>query len=123
MGRTMKFMITLKPSRELRKEAMRRPRDVMDRETRMRSRTIWITSTGSREKPKRGTRRKSINPWKAERRVPLISLPRTMVSLEMGATSISLRKPNSLSHTTEMVEKTELKSMVIPIIPGIINCL
>jgi len=58
-----------------------------------------------------------------EMTVPLRALPVTIETLDTGATSISFIKPNSLSHMIDMDENIELKSIVMPIIPGNINCI
>ncbi len=57
-----------------------------------------------------------------ETTVPLRAFPTTIEKRETGATSISFINPNSLSHMIEIDEKMELKRMVIPIIPGKMNC-
>ena len=54
--------------------------------------------------------------------MPLRALPITIESLDTGATRISFMKPNSLSQIIEMEEKTELNRIVMPSIPGKINC-
>ena len=54
--------------------------------------------------------------------VPLSAFPITIENLDTGATRISFIKPNSLSHIMDIEEKIELKSIVIPIIPGKMNC-
>ena len=53
--------------------------------------------------------------------MPLIALPITIENLDTGATRISFKNPNSLSHIIEIDENMELKSIVIPSIPGKIN--
>ncbi len=46
------------------------------------------------------------------------ALPKTIEDLDMGATNISLRKPYCLSCITDIPEKRDEKSTVMPIIPG-----
>lgn len=55
--------------------------------------------------------------------VPLSALPITIDNLDTGATRISFINPNSLSQIMDIEEKMELKSIVIPSIPGKINWL
>ena len=55
--------------------------------------------------------------------VPLSAFPITMESLETGATSISFIRPNSLSQIMDMEENIELNSIVMPSIPGNMNCI
>src|SRR3989338_1164046 len=55
--------------------------------------------------------------------LPLNALPMTIVSLDTGATSISFIKPNSLSHIIEIEENIELNRIVIPNMPGNMNCI
>src|SRR3989338_7211912 len=52
-----------------------------------------------------------------------MSLQNTKDDLGTGDTSISRRNPNSLSHTTDIVENMELKRTVIPTMPGNMNCM
>ena len=68
--------------------------------------------------PRRGKRARIITACMVDTIVPLSALPTTIESLDTGATRISFIKPNSLSHIIEIDENTELKRMVIPIIPG-----
>ena len=57
-----------------------------------------------------------------DRSIPLIALPTTTENRDTGATRISFIKPNSLSQMIEIDENMELKRIVIPKIPGKINC-
>ncbi len=50
--------------------------------------------------------------------LPLRAFPTTIDVLEIGATNISFKKPNSLSHTIENAEKSEVNRTIIPNIPG-----
>ena len=72
--------------------------------------------------PRNGVRIRMMIAWATEISVPEIALPMTMDIREMGATSISFMKPNSRSHTIEMDEKIDEKRMVMPIMPGKMNC-
>ena len=49
-------------------------------------------------------------------------LPTTMLSRGTGATKVSLRKPNWRSQSKPIPEKIDVKSTVIPITPGAMNC-
>src|SRR4030067_1614808 len=68
--------------------------------------------------PMKGKRARIITACMLDTTVPLRALPITMENLDTGATRISFIKPNSLSHMIDMDEKMELKSIVIPSIPG-----
>ena len=50
---------------------------------------------------------------------PPAVVPKTIESRDTGATITSFRNPNSLSQSTEMPANIELKSKVMPIIPGV----
>ena len=56
--------------------------------------------------------------WNRDMDVPAIALPATTENLEMGATSISFKNPNSLSQTIDMAENMDANRMVNPNIPG-----
>jgi len=53
--------------------------------------------------------------------LPPRALPMATDQRGTGATSTSLRKPNSLSHTMDMAENTDVNSTDMPIMPGYIN--
>ena len=57
-------------------------------------------------------------PWKVATVAPPRHLPTTIVHRRTGATIISARKPNSLSHTIEAAEKIAVNSTDIASTPG-----
>ena len=56
--------------------------------------------------------------WIKEVVIPPKILPMAIETLETGATMISFRNPNSLSHKTERPDIIDVEIKVIPIIPG-----
>ena len=73
-------------------------------------------------KPIRGNRARIITACIVDIIVPLRAFPTTIESLDTGATRISFINPNSLSQIMDIDEKIELKRIVMPIIPGKMNC-
>ena len=64
----------------------------------------------------------SINvPWIIEVVAPPSVWPSIISVLDMGATNVSLRNPNCLSHNICIPENTEENSIVIATIPGMTN--
>ncbi|HEY4662213.1 MAG TPA: hypothetical protein VIH07_00895 [Candidatus Humimicrobiaceae bacterium] len=66
----------------------------------------------------RGLKSSIMAPWNMAIEEPPRSFPTTIEVLEIGATRISLRNPNSRSQTIDIALKKEVKSTVIPTIPG-----
>jgi hypothetical protein len=66
----------------------------------------------------RGLKSSIIAPWNIAMEEPPSSFPTTIEVLEIGATKISLRNPNSLSQTIDIALKKEVKRTVMPTIPG-----
>lgn len=73
--------------------------------------------------PRKGKSRSIIAACITDIIVPLRALPITMEKRDIGATSISFIKPNSLSQIMDIEEKIELKSIVMPSMPGNMNCI
>jgi len=53
--------------------------------------------------------------------VPPSALPIATAYLSIGATSTSLRKPNSRSQTIDMAPKMEENRIAMPMMPGYMN--
>ena len=68
--------------------------------------------------PIRGASTSRSRPWIMARVAPPSVLPIATAERSIGATSTSLRKPNSRSQTTDIAPKIEVNRMVIPMIPG-----
>src|SRR3989339_451730 len=73
---------------------------------------------GAKEKPSKNDAAKKTIPWIIPVVDPPKILPSAIETRETGAIMISFKKPNSLSHRTDMPENIEEKSMFIPIMPG-----
>src|SRR5208283_2150015 len=73
--------------------------------------------------PSRGKSSTMRRAWMVETAVPLRAFPTTMENRDTGAASISFMNPNSLSQIMDIEEKMELKRMVMPMIPGKMNCI
>src|SRR3990172_8177733 len=122
MGITRKFMMILKPSKEVSRAAIRIPNEVMQNDTSTEAATTSMNCMNERWMPRKGVSARMMTAWATDMAVPEAALPITMDSREMGATSISFMNPNSRSHTMEMDEKIDENRMVMPIMPGKINC-
>ncbi len=59
-----------------------------------------------------------MRPWRTATAESPRTRPNIMALLGAGATSVSLRKPNSLSHMTDVPEKKEVKKTLIMATPG-----
>jgi hypothetical protein len=94
-----------------------RPRKVMEIST-IKINAIGNTNTDVSLNPIRKEIAKIRSPCISEVVIPPAILPSTMEIRLTGATMISLRNPNSLSHKTERPPKVEEKSKLIPRIPG-----
>jgi hypothetical protein len=66
----------------------------------------------------RGLKSSIIAPWNMAIVEPPSSFPTTIELREIGATRISLKKPNSRSQTIDIALKKEVKRTVIPTMPG-----
>ena len=76
------------------------------------------TVPAERETPISGANIRMIAPCsKATVAAPSVLPTATEIRL-IGATSTSLRKPNSRSHTSDIPDMNEVMTTVIPIIPG-----
>jgi len=118
MGIITRLMMKLKPSMLVINEAISSPMQTSPIEMRI---IVGISITkdiGDRWTPTKNESGNRIAPW-MRALVPLPSaLPMTIEVRETGATIISLKKPNSLSHIMEIPEKTEVNKRVMPIMPG-----
>src|SRR5512135_1556375 len=121
IGITRKFMMMLKPSKDVSRAAMRMPMEVIQNETSMDTATTSANCREVRRMPRKGIRIRMMIAWATEMAVPEIALPMTMDNREIGATSISFMNPNSRSQTIEMEEKIDAKRIVMPIMPGKMN--
>jgi len=71
--------------------------------------------------PTKGASTRRIRPWIIACVVPPSALPMATDDRSMGATSTSLRKPNSRSQTIDMAPKMAVKRIAIPMMPGYMN--
>src|SRR5512143_1206381 len=122
MGMTRKFMMMLNPSKDVSRAAIRIPNEVMQNETRTATATTSKNCAAERRIPRKGTRTRMMTACATDMNVPETAFPTTMDRREMGATSISFMNPNSRSQTIEMEEKIDENRMVMPIMPGKMNC-
>src|SRR5208282_3104333 len=102
---------------------MRMPNDERQNASSIEMHSTSMICKGPSLRPSRGKRSTMRRAWMEETAVPLSAFPTTMEDLDMGAASISFMNPNSLSQIMEIEEKMELKRMVMPIIPGKMNCI
>ncbi len=116
-GATVKLNTMLNPSRVLRRDAIATPTPTKPRDI--------IIINGNEIKIEilifipRSMKRSSITIDCVVAIVaPPNDFPKTIESLDTGATSISLKNPCSLSQITEMPERTEVNSRGIATIPG-----
>jgi len=118
IGIITKLEITPKPSKEVMRAAITIPILVQTKamrningKSRMRlSKGMWILINGAKAKTKRPSIKATVEPLRA--------LPKTMELRGMGATRISLKKPNSLSQIILIVEIIAAKIRFMAIIPG-----
>jgi hypothetical protein len=82
---------------------------------------ICTTSIGVRWMPTNGASTNMIVPWTAATVAPPAVLPNTREIRLTGATNISRRKPNSLSHTMESAENIAVMTTLIATTPGYTN--
>jgi hypothetical protein len=73
-------------------------------------------------KPTSGKNARTIIPCKAAIILPLKVFPNTIDVLDIGATMISFKNPNSLSQIIVIPELTDANSKFITISPGKIYC-
>jgi hypothetical protein len=73
--------------------------------------------------PRKGNNRRITVACMEDMIVPLRALPITIENLDTGATRISFIRPNSLSQIMDIEENIELNRMVIPSMPGNMNCM
>jgi len=118
IGIITKLEITPKPSKEVIRAAITIPRLVQTKPIRNINgksknklvKGIFILMKGAKTKTKRPSIKATVEPLKA--------LPSTIELRGMGATRISLKKPNSLSQIMLIVDCIAEKIRFIAIIPG-----
>ena len=118
IGMTIKFAMVPKPSKEVIREAIKSPREVMEKAIRSitgKARAILVILI---EIPKIGMNRRTKQPWIQATIAPLAAFPTAIVILEIGATNISFKNPNSLSQITEIAERNEANNKLSATIPG-----
>jgi len=71
--------------------------------------------------PTNGASTRRIRPWIIACVVPPNALPIATAERSIGATSTSLRKPNSRSQTIDIAPKIAVKRIAIPMMPGYMN--
>jgi hypothetical protein len=118
IGIITKLEITPKPSKEVIRAAITIPRLVQTKarkNIKVRSKNRWVKGIfilirGAKAKTKSPSIKATVEPLKV--------LPSTMEVRGIGATRISLKKPNSLSQIMLMVDCIAAKIRFITIIPG-----
>jgi hypothetical protein len=114
-------MIIWNPSSVRCRAAMARPNAVaIDASSSINPMISMIVPSGSRI-PISGANTSRTTPCSIEIVVPPATLPSATAVRDTGATSTSLRKPNSRSHTTEMAERIAVNSTAMHRMPGNMN--
>ena len=121
-GITKKFMINWNPCISSIKEAIAVPKAVKSNDTKnmKRNATISIHRFSGLNPTANEMRRTRIH-WKIAMLEPPSVLPIMILSLDTGATNVSLRKPNCLSRITSIPAKSDVNRMLIQMIPGARN--
>ena len=120
-GKIKAWITTWKPCWERIREATRMPRLERQSETIATVGISLSSSSGVTVRPINGASANNTMVWPKATIEPPMALPRTTPVRLMGATSTSLRKPNSRSQTMETPAKREFVSTVMAMMPGYIN--
>ncbi len=120
-GSIKKFMMSWNPSILFIRAARKRP---IPLSAKARININGISSRTTRkliDTPTNGATRSIMIPWSIDVVLPPRALPTASDQRGTGATSISLRKPNSRSQIMETAPKIAVKRIAIEMIPGKIN--
>jgi len=123
IGITTKFMIALKLSMLSYSVAMIMPNDDMQKPRRKAIAMVKGIDIMPSLIPIKGKNRSIMAACMTDMIVPLKALPMTIENLDTGATRISFMRPNSLSQIMDIEENIELKRIVMPSMPGNMNCM
>lgn len=123
IGKTRTFIITPKFSMDFTKEAKRRPMPEIANDNKIIIRIRFGRIDRCIVMPMTGASTSNMSACNDAMVVAAKALPIAMEVREMGATNISLRKPNSRSQTVEIVEKNATLITLMAIMPGYMNCI
>lgn len=121
-GMTTKLFMVPKPSKDVILAAIIIPREVMDKAIINIPKIVRIICVMDKCRPTSGKNARTIIPCKVAIILPLNVLPNTIDVLDIGATIISFRNPNSRSQIIVVPVIIDANSMFITINPGKIYC-
>ncbi len=121
IGIIIKFIIRLNPSKDSILAAIIMPIPEIVNAIKNISGTTSKNLVNVNSIPSNGDKISIISPWMVLLEAPPIDFPIAIEVLLIGATSISLRNPNSRSQIIDIAENIDVKRSVITIIPGNIN--
>ena len=121
-GITRKFMINWNPCISSINDAMAVPKAVNNNETmNMNKNATMIIPRFSGLNPTAMEIRRTRTHWKIAMLEPPSVLPIMILSLDTGATKVSLRKPNCLSRMTSIPAKSDVNKILMQMIHGARN--
>jgi len=121
IGIIRKFITTWKPCNDFIDEASATPNEESPNASTAASGIMVSTVTTLNFTPTNGARTRRIRPWIIACVVLPSALPMATAERSIGATSTSLRNPNSRSHTIDIAPKIAVKRMAMPMMPGYMN--
>jgi hypothetical protein len=121
IGIISKFITTWKPCIDFMVEASATPKEESPKASTAASGIIVSTVRRLSFTPTNGARIRRMRPWIMACVVPPRALPMATDERSMGATSTSLRKPNSRSQTIDIAPKMAVNRMAMPMMPGYMN--